>query len=194
MSTSTVSARTVFFQDYNANADKFYRVYSVGDWAVFQWGARGVVGQFSAKQHSSAVTAEQACNRQLSAKQAKGYTNLLHTSFQYDPSFMDGSKPRCVQLDDVRQAADGNPAPPPAPATPSGQPVPATPVQAAPSDVHSEFTARALAAITLAVTDPTQGAVEFALLNAAWPELEQVHAKARSYLSTLDSLIIGVSA
>ena len=56
---------------------------------------------------------------------------------------------------------------------------------------HAAFAARALAAISLAVTDPQAAAVEFALLNDGGRVLETQHAKAASYLKTLDQLLIG---
>ena len=56
------------------------------------------------------------------------------------------------------------------------------------------FSSRALAAITLAVTDPAKGAEELAILNAAWPMLQQEMSKARSYLDTLNNLVMGASA
>lgn len=187
--TITVECSTVFFQDYNANADKQYRVYVVGDWAVFQWGRRSVVGQFKATKHGSPSAAAVACRNQLATKMAEGYSGRVDDTFDYNQAFMDGSKSSCTQLDDIRQAACGTTV-----ASSSPTAAPSTPVPVATSDPYGDFTARALAAISLAVTDPRKGATEYAILNAAWPELEQIHAKAQSYLKTLDSLVIGVTA
>lgn len=198
MSVTTVYVSTVSQTDYQQNADKFYRAYAAGDWCIFQFGARGTVGQWRAKQHGSPQAARAAAVEQIGAKIRKGYGDRVEGEFQFDVSLLDGGKPRCIQLDDVRQAANvSNPVP--APAAPTGNeiwdPAPTTPTPAPWSTgVHAEFTARALKAITLAVTDPEKGAVEFALLNAAWPELEAEHAKAQSYLNTLDSLVMGVRA
>lgn len=187
MSIVTVRCRTAYLQDYDANSDKFYRTYEIGPWAVFQWGRRGVVGQFKAEQFSGPRQASEAAQKKLNSKHAEGYRDLDEVSFDYDPTFISTDKASCVRLDDVRQAAAPSRVPV---STPSSTASPAPP----PKDLYADFTERALQAITLAVTDPQMGAIEYALLNAQWPELEQVHAKAQSYLKTLDSLVLGASA
>lgn len=193
MSLIEVTCSTVFFADAQSGSDKYYRTYQVGNWHIFQWGPRGKAGQFQAKQHLASGVAAEACRTQIDVKMKKGYGHRIDSTFRYDSDFMDGSKERMLQLNDIREASPG----PQEPAAPKASPVAATstPVQAAAAtDLHGQFTERALRAISLAVTDPIAGAVEFGLLNAAWPELEQAHAKARSYLSTLDSLVIGANS
>lgn len=192
MSLVTVYCSTVYEKDYSANTDKFYRVYAAGRWSVFQWGRTGTVGQFKGEGHVTDGPATAACRDQLEKKRAKGYTGLEERTFQFDVDLLDGSKQRFVQLDDVRQASTRS-APRIAVGT-STTPPSANPAPPAPRDPYAEFTDRALKAISLAVTDPQKGAVEYALLNAQWPELEQLHAKAQSYLKTLDSLVMGVTA
>lgn len=192
MSLTEAQCSTVYLTDYNANSDKFYRAYVVGSWTVFQWGARGTVGQFKAEQHGSQGVASAVAADKLSKKISTGYGFLTAGTFQFDEALLDGSKPRCVQLDDVRQAAGVGTTPPPPPAEPGNEIWDPQP-QAAP-DLLGDFTARALNGISLAVSDPAKGAEEFALLNASWQEVEQQISKARSYLNTLESLVIGVTA
>lgn len=48
---------------------------------------------------------------------------------------------------------------------------------------------KALGAISLAVSNPEQGYVQFAELQGEWAELEEQVAKARGYLDTLETLI-----
>lgn len=189
---TTAYCSTIYKRDYDRNENKYYRVYAVGNWCVFQFGPRGTVGQFKPKQHSSPQAARAAANAKLQEKIRDGYGFEEEGNFSFNADLLDGSKPRCVQLDDVRQAAGVGTTPPPPPAEPGNEIWDPQP-QAAP-DLLGDFTVRALNAISLAVSDPAKGAEEFALLNAAWQEVEQQISKARSYLNTLDSLVIGASA
>ena len=47
-----------------------------------------------------------------------------------------------------------------------------------------------MAAVSLAVTDPQAALLELALLRDQWEELEQIHAKAASYVNTLESMLL----
>lgn len=49
---------------------------------------------------------------------------------------------------------------------------------------------QAAATPSQAVTDPNAAMVELALLREQWEELEQIHARAGSYLNTLDSMLL----
>ena len=49
---------------------------------------------------------------------------------------------------------------------------------------------RSPAAVSLAVTEPQKALLELALLRDQWDELEQIHAKAASYVNTLESMLL----
>lgn len=195
-----VTAITVYFQDYNS--DKFYRVYYFDKWAFFMNGRRNTTGTFrDITKHTSPAAAKRAALDKLYSKEAEGYIDRETVTFQYDLSRWGGTKESCRLMDWARLNAIPN-----APAAPPAAPAPAPPAKPAPPapaarpariehelDRLTEFNARALAAITQAVSDPTLAAAEFARLNATYSELERELSKARSYLSTLDNLL-GVPA
>lgn len=200
MTLTAVTCTTLEFNDDQANSHKFYRVYTCGSWTVFQWGRVGAVGQWSGSEHSSSASAKVAANDQLHAKKSKGYALVGVALFDHDESKLSVDKDDLTPLDAGRRRAQASSAQP-APATPAPKPRkpagapdpdPAPPV----SDVlnpHAVFAARALTAITLAVTDPQKAVEEFAILNDSWKDLEIQHAKAASYLKTLDQLLIGAT-
>ena len=54
--------------------------------------------------------------------------------------------------------------------------------------MHTYDARRSPAAVSLAVTEPQAALLELALLRDQWDELEQIHAKAASYVNTLESM------
>lgn len=181
---TTVTATTVTYHDSAANSHKFYRTYVVDDIAIFQWGRIGASGQWSAGTYGGMLGADNAARSKINEKINGGYGDRTTVTFDYrgrlDPNDKDTLKP----LHDLvlTQAAARPARPAPAPAPPS--PVPAA------LDRHGEFTARALAAVTLAVTDPNAAMVELALLREQWEELQEIHERAESYLQTLNSMLL----
>lgn len=181
-----VTAITVYFQD--GNSDKFYRVYYFDKWAFFQNGRRGTTGTFrDMTKFASPGTARAAAMAKLQSKEDEGYQDRERVTFLFDASGWAGSKDDCKRVDALRELNVVVPRTAPSVPTPAA---PAAPVPAQFSgDRLGDFTAAALVTITLAVTDPSKAAAEFARLNAQYAELERELGKARSYLSTLDNLI-----
>lgn len=187
----TVRAVTVTQTDYDANIDKFYTTYEVGPFEIRQWGRVGVIGQFSIQKHSVAGVAGASARQQISKKQSGGYTDWHDvTTFQFDIDKL-GQTPGKEQAKWVAHAKDASMAAVRgtgrSPVRPAAASTPVQTVQT--TDRFEDFTARALSAITLAVTDPPKAGVVYATLNQEWTELQAVTEKAMSYLSTLDSLL-----
>lgn len=197
--TITVQYVTLEFNDPGANSHKFYRCYSSDDGvAVFQWGRVGAVGQWSAQKLGSAARAISEADDKALEKQSKGYQVTGRGKFDINWKLDPGNKDSLVRLDAARGPSTpaSSPASPPrrrpaAPAQPPAAPAP-TPAPTDPSlSLHEAFSTRALAAITVAAGDPNKALVELAVLNEQWRELEQAHAKAASYLATLNRLVLG---
>jgi predicted DNA-binding WGR domain protein len=198
-----VEACTVLQTDYNANIDKFYTTYSLGPYEIRQWGRIGVIGQFSIEKHASPSAAAVSARGQINAKVRKGYTDgRTDVTFQFDLDKL-GANPGKEQAKWVAHAKDayertgatvtkvGNPTNKAIKVTPGarGPAFPIGPKTVIEVDRFEDFTNRALAAITQAVTDPAQASITYAKLNGEWEELQAVTEKAQSYLSTLDSLV-----
>lgn len=186
---SLVTCTTVEKVDAQAGNNKFYRTYVIDNWCIFQHGPRTIApggGRWIGKRHNSPSSAQVAARDKISEELRDGYDNKTVVTFDY-PGTPSTNKADLQPLDISRQRAVPTPAP--RPVAPPPAPAPAPPV--APASDHAAFTARALAAISLAITDPQAAHVEFGILNDAWRALEAQHGKAASYLKTLDQLLIG---
>lgn len=193
----TVEVSTVYEQDFsgNANVDKFYRGYAVGDWVIFQHGRRGATGTFLAPtRYADHATAVAIVQNKMAVKIREGYERRQDGRFQYttpvDANLTDATVRQQLNAERIAALGEQDPFDGAAQAVPDAAATPAAPAE----DVLGIFSSRALAAITVAVTDPAKGAEELAILNAAWPMLQQEMGKARSYLDTLNNLVMGARA
>lgn len=189
-----VTARTVYLNDYAANADKFYRTYTIGAYTVFQWGRRSVLGQFKVTRHVGDMAASTAAQEQIIAKQRKGYNSLDKVTFDYDLDRFTPDKQGETNLSAAYDAAARKQAVTGPQLHPDVAPDQAPDQAPAPVDALGAFTAAALDAITQSVTDPKGAASTYAKLNGQWTELEATVEKAKSYLDTLDQMILGASS
>lgn len=183
---------TVYQCDPANNIDKYYRTFSWDDGYLFQHGRTGVTKNFSLMQNNLTIgLANTKVTQQMRSKQREGYSGLRGVAIDADRSLvLSDDRANKVELarlcDEALNRAGQTPPvpdlpPPPLPAAPTG-------------DMLHDFIVRALAAVTAAASDPAKGASELAVLNIQWLALEQEISKARSYLSTLDTLVIGATA
>jgi predicted DNA-binding WGR domain protein len=185
---SNVTVFTATYVDPDANANKFYRTYAVGRWAVFQWGRIGAAGQFKVTDRANHVTAKNVARNQVQTKLDKGYAWQANDTFDFNESIFDDAHPHpgklasaCAKLAAAyRHDAYTIPTPTPAPepTEPEGAP-----------DRMAALAQRALAAITLAVTDSQQAVIDYAVIRAELAEMQSEVRHVESYLSTLESLI-----
>lgn len=192
-----VTATTVEYHDNGANSRKFYRAHVFGTYVVFQWGRIDSVGQFSGASYYSPNAARVAADVKINEKINSGYGRMRQQTFDYDDraaSLVIGNKDTLKPLDSAFRRAAGAPTP----AAPAPQPTPTPAPVPTPSPVlqdrHAEFTARALAAVSLAATDQPAALLELALLRDQWDELAQIHARAASYLETLNTMLLTPAA
>lgn len=183
-----IEVLTVYLVDAMAGHDKYYRTYASDKWIVIQYGPNGTAG-FGNLSWRPAVGAQSAARDVVRKKELKGYNSRQTHRFTHNLSVGNdrGAMESLVNAY-VAQQANGF-APSDAPAA-DATPVPAAPVDAT-ADRFAEFTSRALAAISLSVTDRSRAAVELSHLNEQWSELEQVHSKAKSYMNTLHQMMSG---
>lgn len=195
---STVIATTVTLIDPSANHRKFYTTYAVDGFSVNQWGRIGTRGQFSSPvNHHGQNAAAWAAKEKIQQQESEGYSNRTEVRFEFTGALTDKESAKALHpLHEAAIAGAAPVTPSPPPLVPSGPPQPAFPDPTpAPApdpalDPHAAFTARALEAVNLAVTDPAKAMVELAVLREQFTELEKIHRKAASYLSTLDRMLL----
>ena len=183
-----VTYTTVELHDSQANSHKFYRSYVVDNVVVHQWGRVGTLGQFSAVQCGNKIGAEGIAEDKINEKVGGGYGGRTRGGFDYPHAIDTGDKDTLRRLGQFANSHVPSAPPAPSPA-PKADPAP-NPTPKVEADRYSEFTSRALAAVSLAVTAPSAAMVELALLREQWEELEQVHARAASYLDTLNTMLL----
>lgn len=186
-----VTCTTVELVDPQAGHNKLYRTYVADNWCVFQHGPRTIAtggGRWIGHDTRAGGNAWRMAQDKINEEVSEGYRRVGEVTFDYAGT-LSTNKADLQPLDHARVAAGKST---PAPATPPPAPAPAPPPVA--QDRHAEFTARALAAVSLAATDPQAALLELALLRDQWDELAQIHARAASYLETLNTMLLAPAA
>ena len=189
-----VAVTTVTLIDPTANHQKFYRTFALGDYVAYQWGRIGTAGQFKIEGHSGRHARDTAAQGKIRAKQAKGYGSLRGNTFSFD---LDNFE-RLLQKGDK---AAGNALAATLEAIEAGvEHVPTTPMptQTEPPRVERQpststleaFSERALSAIQSAAVEPSKGAVAYATLRDEWAALEEQVNRGKSYLETLETMLL----
>ena len=190
---STFEVLTVYLVDAAAGHDKLYRTYAGDDGLVVQYGPNGTRGWGNLSYRPDA-DARRNARLMIEKKEKGGYNSRQTHTFDWNQPV--DTRPGMEMLVDRYEGLKANRSF----AGPRSAPAPGAPIADVPGaepeapDRFAEFTARALAAISLSVTDRDRAAVELSLLNARWEELEQIHGKAKSYMNTLHQMMSGSSA
>lgn len=183
--TVEVKAWQVELIDPAVNANKFYRCMVLPDGTeVRQYGRRSTTGQFQILRHAGVHPAYNSARQQIAAKERKGYHSRIEFSFEYlHAGDVEQNKHTLGHVAESYLWNERQTIPParPDPEKPTMEP--------AESANIATLADKALSTISLAVSNPEQGYVEFAQLQSEWVELEEQVAKARGYLDTLETLI-----
>lgn len=181
------------------NESKFYRTYELPSQSLFQWGSQRngrSGGQFKIAPSASDAVA------QFQKKLNEGYTRIGNSeTFSVDQAKLQqqiasGAK-GLGQFLDILYAASATTgakttSKPQSPANNPNDPFgdPPTPVAAdSVFDRITQVNERALAAISLAASEPARALTEYSLLNDALEGLEADMRKVKSYLGTLEILV-----
>jgi hypothetical protein len=184
---------------------KFYRTYSLDEFWVVQYGSmRGGIGggQFKVTNAGHVSRSASAATDQFNKKLNDGYVNATRDDFLIDidkfkaqgagggqwlENMYDAAKASRM-LVNSHAATAAAPKAPKAKATPSVPTSASTPAPET-TDALAQVTQRALKAIALASSEPAKALTEHSLLTVQLEEIEVHFRKARSYLSTLDTLL-----
>lgn len=210
-----VNVLTVDQNDLNqgGSACKFYRVYSLEHFTVFQYGSMRTgktLGSYKVANQGNAARSYAAALKQIGVKESEGYQHRETVLFYVDlDKFVEvmgkqGDKGAGQWLENMLEAARlsgnlSNVSPITSTPTPTSAPRKAKASPAVPSSAPAALrisgdrlevlVQRALSAISLAASDPAKALTEYSLVTKEVDEIDVMFRKARSYLGTLETLI-----
>lgn len=186
---SNIAGTTVTY--IGGGSRKFYRVFTVEETEIRQWGRVGTTGQFQVIDHGGKRAAEESAENQLRTKEAKGYNGRISRTFGFDPETFNrvrrehGDKAAGQAVATAFEAAEAG-----------GDVGDFTAYQQDPkqpetvtTDKLEEFAQRALRTVSRAAQGDQQAAVEYAVLRQDFEAIEEQYNRAESFLGTIETML-----
>lgn len=184
---SNIAGTTVTY--IGGGSRKFYRVFTVEETEIRQWGRVGTSGQFQLIDHGGKRAAEESAENQLRTKEAKGYNGRISRTFGFDPDTFNrirrehGDKAAGQAVATALEAAEtGEQFQPSGETWDHREPETET-------DKLEEFAQRALRTVSRAAQGDQQAAVEYAMLRQDFEAIEEQYNRAESFLGTIETML-----